>query len=99
MSPQYKKKLTILISTILALLVMLSVFIAGIILICTLPKNLSIDVLKSKKLIYASLIGVCAFLFILIILNFTSFIGSNKEFIKYLKNRIFKHDKHSRLPK
>lgn len=99
MSPQYKKKLVILISTILALLLMLSVFIAGIVLICTIPRNIDIDTLKANKLIYASMIGVCAFLFILITLNFTSFIGSNKEFTKYLMNRIFKHDKHSRLHK
>lgn len=99
MSPLYKKKLIILILTIVALLIMLGVFIAGIILICTMPNNVNVETLKANKLIYASMIGVCAFLFILITLNFTSFIGSNKEFTKYLMNRIFKHDKQSRLPK
>lgn len=99
MNAQYKKKLVILIFTVLALLLMLSIFITGIVLICTIPNDLDIATLKNNKLIYASMIGVCAFIFILIILNFTSFITSNKEFIKHLVNRIFKHDKHSRLHK
>lgn len=99
MSPLYKKKLIVLISTVIALLIMLGVFIAGVVLICTMPNNANTESLKVNKLIYASMIGVCAFLFILITLNFTSFIGSNKEFIRYLLNRIFKHDKQSRLPK
>lgn len=93
MSKIYKKKLIIFILAILALALMLGIFIAGMVLILTMPNNLNTEVYKFNKLIYASMIGISSFLFILITLNFSSFMGSNKEFTKYLINRVFRHDK------
>lgn len=75
-----KIKLAILFSTVIILLGLLACLITGAIF---LKQALATDIFK-YKFIYASMVGVSAFLIVLISLNFTTFLSSNKDWIKHM---------------
>lgn len=100
MSKSNKIKWLIFCSTIIVLIGLIACLVVGAIF---LNENLKTTNEFKWKFIYAGMVGVSSFFIILIGLNFSSFLSSNKDWIKYNFVKLFKkgasHDQQTGISK